>query len=257
VRVTDAAGTTRPGEVLCRVFDVQRCSIHDGPGIRTTVFFEGCALRCAWCQNPESFRRGVAAPITVRALMAEVLQDRDFYAVSGGGLTVSGGEPLLHIEPVRALLAEGRREGLHTCAQTSGAIPRAHLEAVLGLVDLFQFDLKHMDCARHEALTGAGNHRILENAAWLAATGAAVDFRMPVVPGVNDSEENLDATAAFLTRLGVSSVGLVPYHRLYLGKYAALGLHATLAGTEPPAAEHVARLTERLMVHGIEAHVDG
>jgi len=241
----------------CRVFDVQRFSIHDGPGIRTTVFLEGCPLRCAWCQNPEAFLSGAADELSPEAVLAEVLKDRDFYAVSGGGMTVSGGEPLLHLAPVKALLEEARRHGIDTCVQTSGAVPLGHLEAVLGLVDLFHFDLKHMDSRRHRALTGAGNERILKNAAFLMERGAAVQFRMPLVPGINDDPEHLAELARFLLSLGARELRVLPYHRLYLGKYAALGMVAPLRGTEPPSAESLQRASAELGRHGVTAVLEG
>lgn len=241
----------------CRVFDVQRFSIHDGPGIRTTVFLEGCSLRCRWCQNPEAFRNGAAPAMSPEAIVTEVLADRDFYAVSGGGLTVSGGEPLLHLAPVRALLEEAKRRGLSTCVQTSGAVPRANVAAVLDLVDLFQFDLKHMDSRRHRMLTGAGNERIHDNAVFLIEQGAAVWFRMPVVPGVNDDDENLDAVARFLVEHGVRELRLVPYQRLYLEKYDALGLRPGLLGLVPPTAGDLARIVARMAGRGVTVAVDG
>ena len=235
----------------CRVFDVQRFSIHDGPGIRTTVFLEGCPLRCAWCQNPESFREDVADAMTPEAIVEEVLKDREFYAVSGGGLTVSGGEPLLRVTSVCALLEGAKRQGLHTCVQTSGAVPEANLAAALPLVDLFHFDLKHMDPERHRALTGAGNERILRNAALLLERGANVLFRMPHLPGVNDDDENLRALARFLGGLGVDTLELVPYHRLYLDKWAALGLEPGMKDLEPPSDAERRRVVGRLDLDGI------
>ncbi|MBI2388192.1 MAG: radical SAM protein [Deltaproteobacteria bacterium] len=243
-------------ETACRVFDVQRFSIHDGPGIRTTVFLAGCPLRCAFCQNPESFRPDAADLMTPRAIIAEVLKDRDYYAVSGGGLTVSGGDPLLHVAPVRALLEEARRNDLHTCVQTSGAVPEANLAAVLGLVDLFQLDLKHMDARRHRALTGASNERVLRAAAFLAERGAAVQFRMPLLPGVNDDDENLGALARFLAGLSVHALELVPYHRLYLDKYASLGLEPRLRDLQPPSAADRERVVDRLRRHGVAARIE-
>ncbi len=246
----------RVNDTACRVFDVQRFSIHDGPGIRTTVFLEGCSLRCAWCQNPEAFQSGVAPAMTPEAVIAEVLKDRDYYAVSGGGLTLSGGEPLLHVGPARALLEEAKRHGLHTCVQTAGAVPRSNLSAVLGLVDLFQFDLKHMDSGRHRSLTGAGNERILENAAFLIEQGAVVQFRMPVVPGINDGDANLDRLAQFLVRLGVHELRVVPYQRMYLGKYAALGLEPALRSVAPPSPDDLARLSGRMAQHDVAVAVD-
>lgn len=241
----------------CRVFDVQRFSIHDGPGIRTTVFLEGCPLRCAWCQNPESFREDDAHAMTKEAIVAEVLADQAFYAVSGGGLTVSGGEPLLRAGPVRALLEEAKRHGLHTCVQTAGAVPETNLAAVLGLVDLFQFDLKHMNARRHRELTGASNDRILRNAAFLVDAGATVQFRMPLLPGINDDEENLAALARFLVGLGVRTLELVPYHDLYLEKYTALGLRARSKDLAPPTPADRRRAVERLHRHGVTAAIDG
>lgn len=241
----------------CHVFDVQRFSIHDGPGIRTTVFLEGCPLRCGWCQNPEAFRKGEAPALAPEAVVAEVLKDADYYAVSGGGLTVSGGEPLLHLAPVQALLEEAKRHGLHTCVQTSGAVPQANVVGVLGLVDLFQFDLKHMDSKRHRSLTGAGNERIHENAAFLLESGANVQFRMPLVPGVNDDDENLDRIAQFLVEHGVRELRLVPYHCLYLDKYVTLGLQPGLQRLTPPSEEDVTRVSARMAQHDVVTAVDG
>ncbi len=240
----------------CRVFDVQRFSIHDGPGIRTTVFLAGCPLRCAWCQNPEAFAGDRARTMSPVEVVEEVLKDSAYYAVSGGGITVSGGEPLSHLAPVRALLEEARRHALHTCVQTSGAVPQANLESVLDLVDLFQFDLKHMDTRRHRELTGAGNERILQNAAFLVARGAAVQFRIPLVPGVNDGTEHLEQVASFLVSHGVMALRVVPYHGLYLDKYAALGLEPKLRGLVPPSDAALARVTELMESHRVTVEVD-
>jgi pyruvate formate lyase activating enzyme len=239
--------------VACRVFDVQRFSIHDGPGIRTTVFLEGCPLRCGWCQNPESFRADEARAMTPEAIVAEVLKDGDYYALSGGGLTVSGGEPLLHLRSAHALLGEAKRHGLHTCVQTSGAVPWESFAAVLGLVDLFQFDLKHMNAARHRELTGATNDRILRNAALLVEHGAPLQFRRPLLPGINDGEDELGELARFLDGLGVTTLELVPYHNLYLGKYALLGIEAPLKELAPPSPAERSRALERLRGLGIAA----
>ena len=244
-------------DATCHVFDVQRFSIHDGPGIRTTVFLEGCPLRCAWCQNPEGLRTGQAPARSAAAVIAEVLQDRDYYAVSGGGVTLSGGEPLLHLAAAHALLAEAKRHGLHTCVQTSGAVPQANLEAVRGLVDVFQFDLKHMNAQRHRELTGADCQRIHQHAVFLLERRATVQFRMPLVPGVNDDVQNLDALAHFLVAHGVHALRLVPYHRMYIEKYTKLGLQPGLQGIEPPAAATLARVSEQLVTRGVAVEIDG
>lgn len=232
------------------VFDVQRFSIHDGPGVRTTVFLRGCPLRCAWCQNPEGFT-SCAEPADDRwvdEVLEQVLADRAFYETSGGGMTLSGGEPLLH--PTRAwkLLTAAKAHGLDTCVQTCGAVPTEHLARVLGLVDHFQFDLKHLDDAAHRRWTGVGTTLIHHNARWLVARGAPVEFRMPVVPGVNDGAENIARLGAFLRELGAEGVTLLPYHRHYVTKYEALGLTPKLAALAPPSSEQLTRLRQHLSV---------
>ena len=248
---------TEYATVTCRIFDVQRFCIHDGPGIRTTVFLAGCPLRCAWCQNPEAFQSEQAAALTPREVLTEVLKDRAYYEVSGGGLTVSGGEPLLHPTPVRALLEEAKANGLHICVQTSGAVPEASLAAVLGLVDLFHFDLKHMDPERHRELTGAGTERIHRNAVFLLAQGANVQFRMPLLPGLNDDANNLDRVAGFLAEHGLRELRLVPYHRLYLAKYAVLGLTPGVRSIEPPSQVALQQVAGQFSSHEIAVTVDG
>ncbi len=240
-----------------RVFDVQRFSVHDGPGIRTTVFLAGCPLRCAWCQNPEAFSGAGGRVMTARAALAEVLADRDYYAASGGGLTVSGGEPLLHGAFLRELLAGAKAAGLSTCVQTSGAVPLGAALAVKALVDLFQLDLKHMDDARHRELTGAGLDRVHATADALLAHGARVEFRVPLVPGVNDDAENLGRVAAFLAARGVEVVRLVPYQRHYLAKYERLGLWARFADVEPPTPAALQAVAAGFHRRGVGVEVDG
>jgi pyruvate formate lyase activating enzyme len=238
-----------------RVFDLQRCSVHDGPGLRTTVFLAGCPLRCAWCHNPEAFKGETARAMTPQAVLDEVRKDRAFYDATGGGLTVSGGEPLLQPAFVREVLSLAKAEGLHTCVQTSAAVPQAALLEVKDLVDLFQVDVKHLDPARHAALTGLGNERVLENARQLVAWGARVEFRLPLVPGFTDDAENLGATARFLSSLGVHALTLVPYQHLYLGKYRALGLEARCASVVPPSPAALGHAAQQLARHGVTAAV--
>ncbi len=240
-----------------RVFDLQRCCVHDGPGIRTTVFLAGCPLRCAWCHNPEAFAGDTARSVEAREVLDEVLEDRAFYEATGGGLTVSGGEPLLQPAFVRELLTLARAAGLHTCVQTSGAVDEAALLAVLDVVDLLQFDLKHADPDRHEALTGKRNERILSNAALAAARAKQVEFRVPIVPGLTDDAQSLERTAAFVHSLGAHALHLVPYQRTYLGKYARLGLEARCANVAPPT--DAALMSHRALIsrHGLDAVVVG
>lgn len=240
-----------------RVFDVQRCSVHDGPGLRTTVFLAGCPLRCAWCHNPEAFAGGTARAWTPDDVLAEVLKDVAFYAVSGGGLTVSGGEPLLQPAFVRELLTRAKARGLHTCVQTSGAVATEALDAVRPWVDLFQVDVKHLDAAAHAALTGQDNARVLASLRHLVSAGANVEVRLPLVPGFTDGAANLDATARCLASLGVRALTLVPYQKSYLAKYDALGLKARCADVSPPSPGQLARAVERLAAGGVAARVNG
>jgi pyruvate formate lyase activating enzyme len=268
------------------VYDVQRFSVHDGPGIRTTVFFKGCPLRCRWCQNPESLRprpelafsadrcvqRGECLPrCPERALTPgprrvdhdrctgcgdcagacahgalqplgrewhaddlarEVARDAPFFAASGGGATLSGGEPTLQMTFARALVTSLRELGVSVGLQTCGAFAWQAFEPLLRDLDFVHFDLKHADAGEHQRLTGADNRLILENARRLAASGARVTFRMPVVPGLNDSPENLGATAAFLRGVGAPRLHLLRYHAMGQAKLARVG--SPIPPLDPP-----------------------
>ncbi|MBL8920326.1 MAG: radical SAM protein [Myxococcaceae bacterium] len=234
-----------------RVFDLQRCCVNDGPGLRTTVFLAGCPLRCAWCHNPEAFAGDTARWVEAEEVLDEVLADRDFFEATGGGLTVSGGEPLLQPAFVKEVLTRARAEGLHTCVQTSGAVPRDALLAIVGLADLVQFDLKHPDALTHERLTGRRNDDVLANAAFVAAHAKQVEFRVPVVPGFTD--DGLEGTAAFVRGLGAHALHLLPYQRTYLDKYRRLGLGARCATVEPAAPSRLASLASRVEAAGVHA----
>lgn len=238
-----------------RVFDVQRCCVHDGPGLRTTVFLSGCPLRCAWCHNPECFDGDAGRWLAPEALLVEVLKDRDFFAVSGGGLTVSGGEPLLQVDFVVELLRLARAHGLHTCVQTAGEVPRAALEAVDAVADLVQFDVKHLDARAHEALTGRSNARILENLDWLLRRARAVEVRLPLVPGRNDEAGQLERVAAHLAARGVTTLHLLPYQAMYLAKLPTLGLAPRCADVQPPTQQSLHDALARLAAGGVRGVV--
>jgi len=296
------------------VFNIQKYSIHDGPGIRTTVFLKGCPLDCWWCHNPESqssqpqvtvvpghcvqcgecwevcplhefhpdrhlphvdhehclrcgqcvaacptgARQMIGRRMSVAEVLAEVLQDRLFYDESRGGVTISGGEPLLQLPFVRDLLAACRAEGLHTALDTCGFARAEDLLEIAALTDLFLYDLKMMDDARHRQYTGVPNELILRNLQLLSTVHQQIWIRVPIIPGVNDDAVNLDATAQFVATLrGVRQVTLLPYHELGVHKAARLGRARRLGPVDAPAPEHLERLANHFRSRGLPVQAGG
>ena len=282
------------------VFDIQRYSVHDGPGIRTTVFLKGCNLRCFWCHNPESWRTGAdllfypvkcigcgkclaVCPLgchsvagggerridrakctrcgacakrcyagaltlsgrerTVEDVMKSVRADAAFYKNSGGGMTISGGEPLLQPEFTLALLRAAKGEGIHTALDTAGHVDFALFQRALPHTDLLLFDCKCMDDTIHKDVTGVGNGRILENLRRLGQGSTPVWVRVPVVPGVNDTEQNMLALRAFLSGLpAVKRLDLLTYHNLGAGKHGNLGGEYAYKELKAPPKERLEEL---------------
>jgi pyruvate formate lyase activating enzyme len=275
------------------VFDIERFAVHDGPGIRTTVFLKGCFLQCRWCHNPESMSaqptllftvehcvgcgecakacpegvhtlvdgrhdllRGrcvtcgacvqacftgalemAGREMTVDEVMREVLLDAPFYSRSGGGMTVSGGEPLAQFPFTHALLQAAKAHDLHTALDTSGLCSWDHLQELIPNVDLFLYDLKHMDPARHQALTGASNEPILSNLRRLDQTGKTIWIRIPLIPGQNDEETNFHSLGRFIAPLeSVERVEILRYHRLAETKYERMGNDYPLKQLDAPSA---------------------
>jgi pyruvate formate lyase activating enzyme len=275
------------------IFDVKKFSINDGPGIRTTVFFQGCPLACPWCHNPEGrsaepvlmyrasrctlcgecvkvckrnairidgrvitdrsrcnncgkcteacyqgAREISGHRVSVEEVMAQVERDRPFYEQSGGGVTFSGGEPLMQPRFLMKLLRSCREAGISTAVDTSGCCTWDDLDDIRGMVDLFLYDLKLMDETRHRAAVGVTNKQILENLSCLSSAGHALYVRIPLIPGINDDEANLRQSGEFLAGLrGVTGVELMGYHEIGLAKYEALDLPYTLKDTKPPTVE--------------------
>jgi len=221
------------------VFRIQKFALHDGPGIRTTIFLKGCPLRCVWCHNPEGQEPGeqVMQPLSgssagpqrvgrrfrVEALLNQIEKDRLFYDESGGGVTFSGGEPLRQDVFLDAMLRTCRRRELHTVVDTSGHAPLSVMEKVAPLADLFLYDLKLMDDEAHRRFTGVSNRAVLENLLLLNRLGRPFRIRIPMVPGITDGESNLRRIADFLEPLDAQhGVDLLPYHRIGEGKYRRL-----------------------------------
>lgn len=244
-----------------RVFDIKRFSTHDGPGIRSTVFFTGCPLRCAWCHNPEAF---VPHPLpggpkvrehTVAELIHELERDIPYYDRSGGGVTLSGGEPLVQARFVMDLLQRCRKRELRTAIDTCGEVEPAVLSAAAGLTDLILYDLKPLDPAAHTEWTGSDNQRILENLMLLETLDVPVWIRLPIIPGASDSEAHLEAVIALLTPTRFRRVSILPYHRIAEAKYQRLGLPNRMIGVEPPPAALLEHFRARLAAAGFTPHL--
>jgi pyruvate formate lyase activating enzyme len=302
------------------VFNIQRFSLHDGPGIRTTVFLKGCSMHCFWCHNPEgqhpepelryyperciscgqcviscpnhahgmkegshvflrdncSLNGACVATcfsgalqmegrmMTVDQVMQEILADKAFYESSGGGVTLSGGEPALNKDFAMEILQQCKQHQLHTAIETCGEIPWASLEALLPFTDLVMMDIKHLNSHAHLLATGQQNDRILSNARRLALSGKTIVFRTPIVPTVNDSEADITGIALFVRELigmrenaGQNSSGgiryeLLAFHKLAAGKYSSLGLDYKAHDIEPPTKERMTILLNAARNSGIE-----
>ncbi len=236
------------------IFDIRRFSVHDGPGIRTTVFMKGCPLSCWWCHNPESklpacetfeesrmfdgqeFRqmRTIGKEMPVAEVMEEIEKDLVFMNESGGGVTFSGGEPLFQPQFLEETLRECRRKDIHTTLDTSGYASRETIERILPYTSLFLYDIKHMDDELHKRYMNQSNSPILENLRFISERGGQVIIRFPVVEKINDHRENLDQLSLFLKSLPnpVKEIDLLPYHRIGNGKYAKFGKE-NLLGSMP------------------------
>ena len=286
------------------VFNIMRFSVHDGPGIRTTVFLKGCPLQCAWCHNPEALsgakemlfrpdrciacgdcmnvcprhaivekggkyetlpelcarcgtcadacaadaREVIGREMTVDGVMREVERDAPFYRESGGGVTFSGGEPLLQHRFLILLLNASALRGFHTIVDTAGYASPDVLFRVAQLTDLFFYDLKSVDEEIHRRFTGVSGALIRGNLERLASWGKRVVIRMPIVPGVNDSRANLEAAGRFIASLGnVIEVQLLPYHTTGVDKYARLGIPYSLSGVKTPSGGYLNSIAEELL----------
>lgn len=253
-----------------RIFNIQRFSIHDGPGIRTIVFFKGCYMRCAWCCNPESQEyaiqtmvengkeKTVGRDVTVEEILPEILADEPYYRRSGGGVTLSGGEFLGQHEFAAELLKACKDYGLHTAVESTANAPWEKIEAVLPYIDTYLMDIKHMDSAKHKEYTGAPNELILENAKRISDSGAELIIRTPVVPTFNDTAEEIRAISRFAASLGgVKEYHLLPYHRLGSDKYTGLGRNYSLKEIEPPTKERMEYLLEVAKESGLPCQIGG
>ena len=296
------------------IFNIKRYAIHDGPGIRTTVFMKGCPLTCRWCHNPEGIeatpfwaykkercircgacvescpeqalclesegvvpsgspctncftcteicpseaREKVGRKLTALELLSEIQKDIPFYDTSGGGVTFSGGEPLMQAEFLIELLKLCGHEHIHRAVDTSGYASHETLMSVAEHTDLFLYDLKMMDSDKHEKYTGVPNHLILDNLLHLAREKVDLIIRLPLIPGVNDDVESLDRIGMFLDRLpGVEKVHILPYHDFQRSKYTRFEMHCGSANIALPARDMLLHAKKRLENFDLEVTIGG
>lgn len=297
------------------VFDIKRFSIHDGPGIRTTIFLKGCPLDCLWCHNPEGIAsileilyrenlcircntcmdtclqgaitpsedgRPITSPdrcilcgdcveacptgareitgreVTVAGMLAEIEKDIIFYDESGGGVTFSGGEPLRQPDFLFALLKACKEREIHTAVDTSGFASPQILDRIREYTDLFLYDLKLMDDEKHRRFTGVSNALILENLRRLSSRGSSIIVRVPIIPGINDDDENVTKIGEFVAALPrLPQVDILPYHATGTEKYRRLGKEYALSDTQSPSIETILGIARRLQEFGLQVTVGG
>lgn len=263
------------------IFDIKKFAIHDGSGIRTTVFFKGCPLDCWWCHNPESrspaietmtvrdrrsgrgresaLREEVAGrEVTVGEIMREIEKDRVFYDQSGGGVTLSGGEPIMQPAFAAALLKACHSAGITTILDTSGFAPPELFAEVAGLADHIFFDLKLMDDRKHLEYIGVSNGPILDNLLGLAQRKWSVTIRVPLIPDITDTDDNLDAMIEFLTSLdGIVQVSLLPYNRLAEDKRERFGMTSRLGRLRVQTDDEIRSVKARFGACGFDVSVGG
>ena len=295
------------------VFDVKKFAIDDGPGIRTTIFLKGCALRCRWCHNPEGqvsapelmYRRTrcngcaeciricpekvisqvagkisinrkscnlcgrccqecptealtiIGKKVSLKELLKEIGKDLIFYDESKGGVTVSGGEPLLQLDFLNAILEECKKRNIHTAVDTCGYARQQDMDRISEHVDLFLYDIKIVDEKKHRNYTGVSNKLILKNLQTLAKKGSNILVRFPIIPGINDDQDNVRRTAEFMVSCGIRNINLLPYHRSGIEKYEGLGRIYELNRKLKVSDKKLNLIKERLEAHGLIVKIGG
>jgi len=262
------------------IFSVKRYSVHDGPGIRVTFFMKGCPLSCRWCHNPEgisaepetviqtnrigdkefSRTEAVGKYYSVEDILSIVEKERIFINQSKGGLTFSGGEPMLQFDFLLEALKACKSYGYHTAVDTSGYSSTENYRSVIPFTDLFLFDLKHMDEARHIEYTGVSNTLILENYRLIAESGKDIMVRVPVIPGYNDDNKNIMKVRQFLSATKAASlkkINLLPFHKIGSSKYKKFNIPGNMGNVEEPSMGKMNKLKEYFMETGVKVKIGG
>lgn len=310
--VTQKNRPTTNQKIEARVFDIQRFSVHDGPGIRTVVFLKGCPLRCLWCDNPESqslsaeiaefdrkcigcgsckdacpeeaiyksnlrinrvfcttcgkcaevcpsgAKKIVGAKRSAESIVEEVEKDRLFYDNSGGGVTLSGGEPLAQPIFSREILRICKERGIHTAMETCGYAPWAKFRELLPFLKLVLYDIKNLDSEKHKKFTNRSNQLILQNFVKLIRLKFPMVLRVPIIPGYTDARANTDSIVKLLKpHRHLRRIDLLPYHKLGVGKYERLGKEYRLARVNPPSEESVRKIKKMLESRGFQVRMGG
>ena len=256
--------------VTGRIFDIQKFSVHDGPGIRTIVFLKGCALRCRWCCNPESQKseietmiqngkeKIVGKDVSVSEVMETVKQDMPYYRRSGGGLTLSGGEMLCQSEFAYALLRTAKESAINTAVETTGFAKWETIEKLLPFIDTVLMDIKHINSEKHKEFTTKPNELILENAQKIAENAKKLIIRVPVIPTFNDTEAEIGEIAKFASSLkGVNEINLLPYHSFGRDKYEGLGRKYMMGDLPSPTDQQMQKLKKVAESYGLKCKIGG
>ena len=245
------------------IFNIQKFALHDGDGIRTCVFFQGCNMRCGWCANPESLSEypdshGSGAKFyTVAELVTELLKDKPFYDATGGGVTLTGGEPLLQPQFAISLCDALREAGVGTAMETSANADPQVFQRVLHKCDLVFIDLKHYDDEAHRLGTGVGNALVISNIGVALASSVRTIIRIPLIPGFNNALEDIRGFASMLRQLNAGEVQLVPFHQMGEGKYRQLGMRYDYAGVAQLHDEDAEPFAQFLTEMGFRVQIGG
>jgi len=260
------------------IFDIKRFAVHDGPGIRTTIFFKGCPLKCWWCANPEGqnpnpeeilstlnqnsegdcLKEIIGKEVTIEEVMNEVSKDRIFYEESEGGITFSGGEPLLQPNFLSSLLSLCKEEGFHTAIDTSGYASKDVFEEIIDNVDLFLYDLKLLNDEEHIKYTGVSLNLILDNLRYLCEKNKEIIIRIPIIPSITDSSENINQIGEFISNLEcISRVDILPFNKMGEAKYRRLEKPYMLNNINPPSEERMNEIKKLLETFDLNVKIGG